>query len=98
MNSERKPMKTPSCSIIRTQPLTRRAFIRASARAAAVVSAAAAFPLIARGRVVGANDCIGVGFIGVGGRGSSHVATVQRLIQGGENLKVVAVCDAFRYR
>lgn len=48
--------------------------------------------------MLGANDRIGVGFIGVGGRGGSHVATVQGLIKAGENLAIVAVNDAFRYR
>ena len=48
--------------------------------------------------VLGANDRIGVGFIGVGGRGSSHLATVDKLIKGGENLRIIAVCDAYRYR
>jgi predicted dehydrogenase len=48
--------------------------------------------------VLGANDRIGVGFIGVGGRGRSHVATVQRLIEAGENLRIAAVNDVFRYR
>lgn len=76
--------------------IPRREFIRTSAQAATL--AAVAFPFVSRGRVIGANDRIGVGFIGVGGRGSSHVATVQRLIQGGENLQIVAVNDAFRYR
>jgi predicted dehydrogenase len=78
--------------------ITRRDFIRTATQATAAVAAAANFPYVARGRVIGANDRIGVGFIGVGGRGSSHIATVQRLIQGDENLKVTAVCDAFRYR
>ena len=59
--------------------------------------ALSAFPYVARGRVLGANDRIGVGVIGVGGRGSSHVATVNRLAQT-ENLRVAAVCDVFRYR
>jgi len=48
--------------------------------------------------VLGANDRIGVGFIGVGGRGRGHVATVQNLIKSGQNLQIVAVCDAYRYR
>ena len=78
--------------------MTRRAFIRTTTHTAAVAGIAAAFPLVARGRVLGANDRIGVGFIGVGGRGSSHMGTVQRLIKDGENLQIVAVCDAFRYR
>ena len=76
--------------------LSRRDFISATTRAAAVT--VAAFPFISRGRVIGANDRIGVGFIGVGGRGGGHVATVQRLMKAGENLKIVAVNDAFRYR
>lgn len=74
--------------------MNRRSFIRNSSLAAA---AAGAFPYVARGRVLGANDRIGVGFIGVGGRGSSHVSTVQQLAQS-ENLRVAAVCDAYRYR
>jgi len=78
--------------------MSRRDFVRASARAAAGVSVAAAFPGIARGRVLGANDRIGVGFIGVGGRGAGHVGMVQRLRQGGEDVRVAAVCDVIRYR
>ena len=55
-------------------------------------------PFISRGRVLGANDRIGVGFIGVGGRGRSHIGTVQNLIKSGANLQITAVCDAYRYR
>lgn len=77
---------------------TRRAFFARASRAAAMATLAAGFPFVSRGRVLGANDRIGIGFIGVGGRGGSHVATVQKLVQGGENLAIVAVNDAFRYR
>jgi predicted dehydrogenase len=77
-----------------TAPVSRREFFRRAAVAAAALNA---FPYVARGRVLGANDRIGVGFIGVGGRGSGHVATVRRLADS-DNVKVVAVCDAFRYR
>jgi predicted dehydrogenase len=41
------------------------------------------------------NDRIGVGFIGVGGRGMSHVKTLQQMIAGGENIQLVAVNDAY---
>jgi predicted dehydrogenase len=82
----------------RNRPFTRRAFMRATAQATALAAAATTFPFESRARVLGANECIGVGFIGVGGRGSSHVATLQKLIKSGENLKITAVCDAFRYR
>src|SRR5258708_809928 len=62
--------------------LGRREFLHTTAKAAATAAALADFPMVSRGRVIGANDRIGVGFIGVGGRGSSHVATVQRLVKG----------------
>jgi len=77
--------------------VSRRQFIQ-SAAATAAAGVLSAAPLVARGRVLGANDQLGIGFIGVGGRGSSHVGTVQRLIRDGEKLKIVAVCDAYRYR
>jgi predicted dehydrogenase len=77
---------------------TRREFIASATHVTAATVALATFPFVSRGRVIGANDRIGVGFIGVGGRGTSHVATVQKLCQAGENLKIVAVNDAFRYR
>ena len=57
-----------------------------------------AAPYVSRGKVLGANDRIGIGFIGVGGRGGGHVATAQNLIKSGENLQIVAACDAYRYR
>jgi predicted dehydrogenase len=55
-------------------------------------------PYVARGQVRGANERLGIGFIGVGGRGSSHVHTVQRLIKDGQNLQIVAINDAYGYR
>ena len=81
-----------------TVTMNRRDFLQSTAAATAAFSLLGAAPCVARGRVLGANDTIGVGFIGVGGRGSSHIATVQRLIQAGANAKIVAVCDAYRYR
>jgi predicted dehydrogenase len=81
-----------------TASIRRREFIASITGAAALASTAVAFPFVARGRVLGANDRIGVGFVGVGGRGSSHLATVQKLAQAGENVQVVAVNDVFRYR
>ena len=88
-------MKTKS---LLTKGINRRDFLQSTAKATAALSLLSAAPYVARGRVLGANDTIGVGFIGVGGRGSSHIATVRRLIEGGEKAKVVAVCDAYRYR
>ena len=56
--------------------MNRRDFLQSTARATAALSLLGAAPFVARGRVLGANDAIGIGFIGVGGRGSSHIATV----------------------
>ena len=76
--------------------LNRREFIGRTLRYTA--AAAVAAPYVSRGKVLGANDRIGIGFIGVGGRGGGHVATAQNLIKSGENLQIVAACDAYRYR
>jgi predicted dehydrogenase len=91
-------MKTTQCNLQLNKNLSRREFIRATAGATAVAAATTTFPFVSRGRVVGANDRIGVGVIGTGGRGNTHLATVQKLIKAGENLQIVAVCDAYRYR
>lgn len=76
--------------------LTRRTFLQQTARATA--AAAIAAPFVSRGRVLGANDRISVGFIGVGGRGRSHVNTVKKLAGAGEAVQIVAVCDAYGFR
>jgi predicted dehydrogenase len=92
-------------SVMKTEPtpassgaLSRRHFIQSAATATAAMGVLNAAPFVARGRVLGANDQLGIGFIGVGGRGSSHLGTVGRLIGEGEKVKIVAVCDAYRYR
>ena len=61
---------------------TRREFLTTAAGLAAASAArpasAAPSPAPQRGRVIGANDRINIGMIGVGGRGSSHVRTLNR--------------------
>jgi predicted dehydrogenase len=91
-------MKPNTSLAIQSRTLSRREFVRTVTRTTLAGAAVAAFPFVSRGRVIGANDRIGVGFIGVGGRGNSHMSTVQKLITAGENLQPVAVCDAYRYR
>lgn len=93
MNTDNAPALSSSAVSVPTS-LTRREFVRGAALSTLALTA---FPYVSRGKVLGANDRIGVGFIGVGGRGSGHVATVQRMATA-ENLKVTAVCDVFRYR
>jgi predicted dehydrogenase len=69
---------------------SRRTFLKASAGAGLAVALSQT-----QTRAAGANDRLGVGFIGVGGRGSGHVALCKALADGGENLALVAVCDAY---
>jgi predicted dehydrogenase len=73
---------------------TRRDFIRYSA----LTGAALTLGVPAR-RVLGANERIGVGFIGVGGRGNFHLQQVHWLMtQASEPVEIVAVCDVYRPR
>jgi predicted dehydrogenase len=77
-------------------PVSRRDFLQTSARLAAAGVMAA--PFVTSRAVLGANERLGVGFIGVGGRGMTHVATVQRLIRDGDALEIVAVSDTYGHR
>ncbi len=76
--------------------LTRRRFLREAGSIAAAGMATASFvPSTARG----ANDRIGVGFIGCGGRSGAHFQAVHWLkTQGNEAVEIVAACDAYRPR
>jgi predicted dehydrogenase len=95
MQSELNPKRPPT---------TRREFLKQTASAAAVLAAA---PLLrptvygqapAPGRVLGANDRINVGFIGVGGQGmNAHVRISKGNLQA-NNIAQVAVCDVWSKR
>jgi predicted dehydrogenase len=71
-----------------SEPLSRRAFARASAGAATALSAAS------YSRVLGANDRVGVGFIGFGLIGKRHVLD----FRGEGDVDMVAVADVHRGR
>jgi len=73
---------------------TRRQFIRGASAAAAVTLAGVS----ATGSAWGANERIGVGFIGCGGRSNAHLKAVHYLKSQGANVDIVAACDAFRPR
>lgn len=69
--------------------ISRRRFLKTSAAAAA--AAALTVPSVAPSRVLGANDEILVGIVGLGGRGiDAHVPS----FQGQKGVTVAAVCDA----
>lgn len=85
-------------------PATRRDFIKKTATVAAAIAAA---PLLrptiygqapSTGKVLGANDRINVGFIGVGGQGmNAHVAISSKHAKE-TNISQVAVCDVYDKR
>ncbi len=81
--------------------LTRRRFLKDSTRALAGGVAALAASDFARRTIaaegkgpLGANERVGVGFIGVGGRGTWHVRT----FKGFPDVEVIAVCDPHQGR
>src|SRR5436853_4812698 len=84
---------------------TRRSFIKKTATAAAAISAGGIIktPVYGQssapstGRVIGANDRIVVGFIGVGGQGMAHVRS-QKENASANNIAQVAVCDVSKTR
>ncbi len=85
---------------------SRRDFLRKTASAAAVVASTGLLktPVYgqsqapAAGRVIGANDRITVGFIGVGGQGlNAHVNYAKKLLSE-NNLALAAVCDVSKTR
>src|SRR5262249_41893924 len=84
---------------------SRRAFLRKTATAAAVVASANVFktPVYgqaqapAPGRVIGANDRIVVGYIGVGSQGMNHVRT-EKAHASENNIAQAAVSDLYQKR
>ncbi len=79
--------------------LTRRHFIRKAGTAAAALTAVGTTTQHFTGNVLGANDRIGVGFIGCGGRSHAHLQALHYLkTQKAANIDIVAACDAYRPR
>jgi predicted dehydrogenase len=84
---------------------TRRSFLRKTATATAAAAAANLFvtPIYGQttapstGRVIGANDRIHVGLVGVGMQGSYHLTLIKTYAQQ-NNVDIVAVCDLWDKR
>ncbi len=72
--------------------LSRRHFLAAGGAAAAVAMTAKSYA-----RVIGANDRIRTGFIGVGGMGSGHLDAINKLKEP-DNVEAVAVADCWLTR
>ncbi len=84
---------------------SRRSFIKKTATAAAAVATTSLFrtPVYGQstapspGRVIGANDRIAVGYIGVGGQGMAHVRSMKEHASE-NNIVQAAVCDVWTKR
>ena len=75
---------------------TRREFLGAAAALTGASALQAARP--ASPRVIGANDRINVGMIGVGTRGFGHVRTLKKLTDTNAQLQIVAISDIYQLR
>lgn len=82
---------------------SRRAFLGAAAAAASVMTAAAkekaikpGLPARAASRVVGANDRIRVGMIGVGIMGTGHLRAFARQQEADKDIEIAAVADVYK--
>src|SRR5947209_4148151 len=71
--------------------VNRRDFLKAGAAGAAAVSLSAA----SYQKVYGANERIGVAFLGVGGRCQAHIDVINNLRRQGRAVAPVAVCDVW---
>jgi len=74
----------------------RRGFLGATGLAAGAATLGPSF-MVLGGNVRGANDRVGVGFIGTGGRAQAHIDIVNKLRTSGLAVPV-AVCDVYRAR
>jgi predicted dehydrogenase len=83
----------------KTNTMTRRHFIHKAGTAAAALTAVGTTTKHFTGKVLGANDRIGIGFIGCGGRSNAHIRTVHYLkTQKDTNIDIVAACDVYKPR
>ena len=71
--------------------VNRRKFLKTTAAGATALGLAAS----SYGKVIGANDTIRVGFLGVGGRCQQHVDVILEMVAEKKAVKPVAVCDVW---
>jgi predicted dehydrogenase len=71
--------------------MNRRNFLKASAAGATALSLSAA----SASRVYGANERIGVGFIGTGGRSQAHLDVILKMQKDNKGVAPVAACDVW---
>ena len=83
--------KTPAPATSGTTPVDRRDFLRSSAIAGTALTLSAA----SASRVYGANERIGIAFIGVGGRCQAHLDIVNNMVKEGKPVFCAGVCDVW---
>ena len=88
LSSHRQSLTTSSAAPLNGRLLNRRNFLRSSVAGGIVLSMS---PQLIRGQVLGANERLNLGIIGVGGRGEGNLAAVST-----EN--IVALCDVDEHR
>lgn len=81
-------------SVNNDQLKSRRSFIKHSTCTTAL---ACSMTALSASRVIGANDRLGYGLIGSGGRGHSHLQAVAKQ-KDKANVDIIAVCDTYRPR
>lgn len=72
-------------------PVDRRGFIRKTAATGAALGLSAA----SYARVAGANERLGVAFLGAGGRAQAHLDVINRMRMEGKNVAPAGVCDVW---
>ncbi len=72
------------------RPVLRRAFITELGTATLIATSSRP--------ILGANDRIGLGVIGCGERGRSHIQLIKQLKESGEAVEITALCDIYRPR
>ncbi len=77
----------------RTGTPSRRSFLQSTSLVTAALAARPAWS-----RVVGANDRINVGVIGLGARGSDHLSLLLEHRQNKPDIEIVALCDVYQKR
>lgn len=83
----------------RPRSSSRRKFLQQTGIATAgLMTAAGPRARAASTRPAGANERIGIGFIGAGGRADNHMVGLAALRDAGENIELVAACDIYAPR
>ena len=72
---------------------SRRSFLKSASLVTAALAARPAWP-----KVIGANDRINVGIIGLGARGHEHLSLLLEHRQNKPDIEIVALCDVYQKR